>query len=274
MLPREQKKNELIPILGWEIEAALKAPVPVAAPADPVGEAESAPTPAGSMSSAATAAAPRAASLEAASEPPAKAPTDGEEARVPSDSPAPPPAESSPAEQADIDADLAITLGRPKTTAAPTGNLAALLGGKSMLVEVEEKKEAEGMALSDTSHLNEAYDEAAVRAAWAALSEHLRGQNKVGLAATLLGGELAFDDPLIRFTVANEVQAEEMKECAADLLHFVRTTVGSGRIALEVSVSEVEAASAFLTPKDRYMKWAGENPALEVLRKRLDLDIG
>ena len=130
------------------------------------------------------------------------------------------------------------------------------------------------MALSDTSHLNGAYDEAAVRAAWAALSEHLRGQNKVGLAATLLGGELAFDDPLIRFTVANEVQAEEMKECAADLLHFVRTTVGSGRIALEVSVSEVEAAPAFLSPKDRYMKWAGENPALEVLRKRLDLDIG
>jgi len=273
LLPREQKKNELIPILGWEIEAALKAPVPVAAPADPVREAEPAPTPAGSMSSAATAPAPLESPAESPAESVAVAPS-AAPVEVPSDSPAPPPAESSPAEQADIDADLAITLGRPKTTAAPTGNLAALLGGKSMLVEVEEKKEAEGMALSDTSHLNGAYDEAAVRAAWAALSEHLRGQNKVGLAATLLGGELAFDDPLIRFTVANEVQAEEMKECAADLLHFVRTTVGSGRIALEVSVSEVEAAPAFLTPKDRYMKWAGENPALEVLRKRLDLDIG
>ena len=39
-------------------------------------------------------------------------------------------------------------------------------------------------------------------------------------------------------------------------------------------VSEVEAAPAFLSPKDRYTKWAEENPALEVLRKRLDLDLG
>lgn len=174
----------------------------------------------------------------------------------------------------ELDADLAITLGRPKMAEAPTGGLAALLGGKSMLVEVEEKKEEGALELSDTSHLRGDYDEEKVKAGWAALSEHLRGQNRVGLAATLLGGEFVFEDPTIRFTVANEVQYEEMKECAAELLHFVRTHVGSGQVALEVFVSELEAAPAFLSPKDRYMKWAGENPALEVLRKRLDLDLG
>ncbi|RPG81694.1 MAG: hypothetical protein CBC74_001215 [Crocinitomicaceae bacterium TMED114] len=174
----------------------------------------------------------------------------------------------------ELDADLAITLGRPKKAATPTGNLAALLGGKSILVEVEEKKEKGAIELSDTSQLEGAYDESSVREAWATLGAHLRGQNKVGMAATLSGGELVFEDPLIRFTVANEVQAEELKECAAELLHFVRTTVGSGKIGLEVFVSEGEAAPAFLSPKDRYVKWAEENPALEVLRKRLDLDLG
>lgn len=29
-----------------------------------------------------------------------------------------------------------------------------------------------------------------------------------------------------------------------------------------------------MTPKDRYVKWASEHPSLEVIRKRLDLDIG
>ena len=206
---------------------------------------------------------------QAAAPPPAEAPDEAAASEITE-----PQAKQGADETQELDADLAITLGRPKKASAPTGNLAALLGGKSMLVEVEEKKEEGAIELSDTSHLEGAYDESAVREAWAALGAHLRGQNKVGMAATLSGGELVFEDPLIRFTVANEVQAEELKECAAELLHFVRTKVGSGKIGLEVFVSEVEAAPAFLSPKDRYVKWAEENPALEVLRKRLDLDLG
>ena len=184
------------------------------------------------------------------------------------------PEQTEAAGDAHLDADLAITLGRPKKSAAPTGSLTALLGGKSMLVEVEEKKEERAVELSDTSHLDGVYNAEAVQRGWAALSEHLRGQNRVGLAATLLGGDFLFEDPTIRFTVSNEVQYEEMKECAAELLHFVRTHVGNGKLSLELFVSEVEAAPAFLSPKDRYTKWAEENPALEVLRKRLDLDLG
>lgn len=179
-----------------------------------------------------------------------------------------------PSEEPGLDADLAITLGKPKRSAAPTGKLSALLGSKSMLVSIDEEKTAEETELSDTRHLQAEYDETKVREAWTALAADLRERNKVGLAATLVNGEFVFSDPTIRFTVANEVQYEELKECAAELLHFVRVAVGSGRIALEVEVSELEAQVAFLSPKDRYLKWAEENPALEVLRKRLDLDLG
>ena len=174
----------------------------------------------------------------------------------------------------EIDADLAITLGRPKTAAAPSGNLAALLQGRSMLVTVEEKAEEEEKELSDTSHLDAPYDADAIQAAWKALAADLREKNKVGLAATLTTGTFEFDDPTIRLTVANHVQYEELKECAAELLHFMRVTVGSGRLALDVQVSEAEVATTFMTPKDRYVKWAQDHPALETLRKRLDLDLG
>ena len=175
---------------------------------------------------------------------------------------------------AEIDADLAATLGRPKMAEKPSGNLGRLLGGKSMLGMSAVGSSQEEEELSDTSGLVRDYDEDSVKVAWSALVEDQKSKNKMGLAATLATGEWNFSDATIKLTVANQVQYDELKECATQLLHFVRTEVGNGSIALEVEVSEVEAAVEFLTPKDRYQSWAEENPALETMRKRLDLDLG
>ncbi len=176
-----------------------------------------------------------------------------------------------------IDADLAATLGKPKQTAVPAGKLGSLMAGKSMFATRMEEKEAmeEGeVDLDHTTTLKSGYDEALVRSAWESLVEEMRKRNKMGLAATLSTGELDFDDPILRLTVANQVQFNELKECATELLHFIRVKVGNGTIGLEVEVAEDAPAPEFLTPKDRYMRWAGERPSLETLRKRLDLDIG
>jgi hypothetical protein len=56
-------------------------------------------------------------------------------------------------------------------------------------------------------------------------------------------------------------------------LHFIRVHVGNGSIGLEVELGELDAPVEFLTPKDRYDQWASAQPALETLRKRLDLDL-
>jgi hypothetical protein len=175
---------------------------------------------------------------------------------------------------AEIDADLAATLGRPKMAEKPSGNLGRLLGGKSMLGMSAVGSSQEEEELSDTSGLVRDYDEDSVKVAWSALVEDQKSKNKMGLAATLATGEWSFSDATIKLTVANQVQYDELKECATQLLHFVRTEVGNGSIALEVEVSEVEAAVEFLTPKDRYQSWVEENPALETMRRRLDLDLG
>ena len=164
-------------------------------------------------------------------------------------------ASKAPEATAELDADLAIVLGKPKKTVKPTGNLSAL-GGKSVLFAMEDQAADSATELSDTAALEGEYDAEKVKQAWKVLVEDLRKKNKVGLAATLANGDFQFVDPTIRFTVANEVQFEELKECSTELLHFVRTQVGNGSIALEVEVSEVEAPAEFMTPKDRYVKWA------------------
>lgn len=175
----------------------------------------------------------------------------------------------------EMDANLATTLGRPKTSDAPTGQLGSMLGGRSMFAaRMADPQQGDEVALADTTGLKEAYDEEAVRKAWAELVEDTRSRNKVGLAATLANGRLDFEDPLLRLTVSNQVQFTELKECATELLHFIRVRVGNGDIAFEVEVSEAGPAPEFLTPMDRYRKWAEANPALEQLRTRLDLDLG
>ena len=176
----------------------------------------------------------------------------------------------------EIDADLAATLGKPKMAATATAGLGSLLGGRSMFAEeVAQGTSADEEGLeADLSGLKGEYDEAKVMGAWQALVEDMRSKNRMGLAATLSTGGLAFKDPVLKLTVANQIQYDELKECATEVLHFVRTRVGNGGIAFEVEVDEEAPSVAFLTPKDRYKGWESANPALEKLRKRLDLDLG
>jgi len=183
--------------------------------------------------------------------------------------------EVNPVAEPEIDADLATTLGRPKVSHETTGKLGALLAGRSMLVPgAVTGDEVEGDGLSDTSKLQNAYDQDRVMKAWADLILDLREKNKMGMAATLATGGLTFEDPVLKLVVANDIQYEELKESATELLHFIRVRVGNGKIAFEVEVGEEVAAPKFLTPKDRYQHWAADNPAVEELRIRLDLDLG
>ncbi len=65
-----------------------------------------------------------------------------------------------------------------------------------------------------------------VMSAWADLIQDLRDKNKMGMAATLATGGLTFEDPTLKLVVANNVQYEELKECATELLHFLRVRSG------------------------------------------------
>jgi hypothetical protein len=142
--------------------------------------------------------------------------------------------------------------------------------------QMEDKTSSEvgELDLEHTTTLKSAYDESKVRLAWDALVEEMRKRNKMGLAATLATGDLHFEDPLLKLKVANQVQFDELKENATELLHFIRVTVGNGAIAFEVEVAEEAPAAEFLTAKDRYLRWAEQKPELETMRKRLDLDLG
>jgi hypothetical protein len=60
------------------------------------------------------------------------------------------------------------------------------------------------------------------------------------------------------------------------LLAYLRRTLQNGKLELQVLLEEVEeqVQAKFLTDKERYDLMATRHPLLEVLRERLDLDLG
>lgn len=120
----------------------------------------------------------------------------------------------------------------------------------------------------------DAFTEADLRTAWEAYAQVLRDQNKVGLAATMLQSKWSLVEHRIGLEVSNTSQVVMLGELKLDLLQFIRARVNNGQVDLELTVMNHEAAPAeFLTSKDRYDRMVERRPALETLRKRLDLDL-
>ena len=101
-----------------------------------------------------------------------------------------------------------------------------------------------------------------------------------GKSAIVTGGASGFGAGIVRRFIA-----EGAKVVIADINGGAATSLaielGENALGVQADISNandiatmVEAAVEFLTPKDRYQSWAEENPALETMRKRLDLDLG
>jgi hypothetical protein len=86
---------------------------------------------------------------------------------------------------------------------------------------------------------------------------------KLELAGTMLSAEWL-----------NEVQLSQIADFRAALCAHLRVRVRNGALELEVRVRPQDAPerAVFLTDRDRYEAFVAANPAVDELRRRLDLD--
>ena len=144
----------------------------------------------------------------------------------------------------------------------------------SRLVALASDKPQAAEDIVEVIKATDAFTEADLRTAWEAYAQVLRDQNKVGLAATMLQSKWSLVEQRIGLEVSNTSQVVMLGELKLDLLQFIRARVNNGQVDLELTVMNHEAAPAeFLTSKDRYDRMVERRPALETLRKRLDLDL-
>ena len=101
---------------------------------------------------------------------------------------------------------------------------------------------------------------------------------RVSLVSTLTMCELELKGNVVIFNVLNALQEVQLNDERTDLLFHFRKNVKNSLIELSINVIPSEdgddAPKTFLTDKERYMDMVKKNPSLDVLRKRLDLDLG
>ena len=87
--------------------------------------------------------------------------------------------------------------------------------------------------------------------------------------------EVVLEDKIVKFKVKNALQEEQLNSERAGLLFHLRQFVKCADLELKIELekSEDDSPKMFLTDKEKYEKMVEKNPALDELRKRLDLDL-
>ena len=123
---------------------------------------------------------------------------------------------------------------------------------------------------------NEEVTVASLVKAWKGFVEKLREDDRLALTATMSIGNPELRGQQVVYTVNNPLQREQMDGLRTEVLIFLKTNLKNAGLELHLEMREqaLEERKAFLSDKDRYDLMVEKNPALDKLRKALDLDLG
>jgi DNA polymerase-3 subunit gamma/tau len=112
--------------------------------------------------------------------------------------------------------------------------------------------------------------------AWAGFVEKLRADDRIALVATMSLGVPELRGSQVVYAVNNPLQREQMDGLRTEVLVYLKTALKNAQLELHLEMKEqaMEEKKAFLSDKDRYDLMVEKNPALDKLRKALDLDLG
>ncbi len=111
--------------------------------------------------------------------------------------------------------------------------------------------------------------------AWSTFVQKLRDEDRLALVATMTAHQPKLEGHKVSFVVNNPLQREQMDGLRTEVLIHLKTSMQNAQLELSLAMREqpMEQKKAFLSDKDRYDLMAEKNPALEKLRKALDLDL-
>ena len=177
---------------------------------------------------------------------------------------------SSPAQPSKASASVPKAAGLRKAkqqVVAPTGNIKA----KPQKDTPNETSESQIDAT-----WNEPVTTEALTKAWMGFVEKLRKEDRIALTATMSLGDPELRGMQVVYGVNNPLQREQMDGLRTEVLVHLKTTLKNAALELHLEMKEqaMEEKKAFLSDKDRYDMMVEKNPALDKLRKALDLDLG
>jgi len=119
---------------------------------------------------------------------------------------------------------------------------------------------------------NKPFTEDELEIAWLQFSETIsdQGRMKSFILTTKphLISETTFD-----ITVSNILQEKELKRLQPDLLAFVRSHLQNSLVNMNIKIAEETEIQKTNSPEDRYKLMVAQNPALDILKNGLQLEI-
>ena len=258
-------------------DAGLMVPQAAAAPASVPAASVTAPAPVAVPEPVEAAPAPPALQTPPAAAPPAPAPVK-EAAPVQAEpvqaAPAPVSTEAAPATEASAAPAPAAKAPRAAGLRKAKQQVVAATGNIKVKSPEEEAAPTPGALIDPT--WNEEVTVASLVKAWKGFVEKLREDDRLALTATMSIGNPELRGQQVVYTVNNPLQREQMDGLRTEVLIFLKTNLKNAGLELHLEMREqaLEERKAFLSDKDRYDLMVEKNPALDKLRKALDLDLG
>jgi DNA polymerase III subunit gamma/tau len=120
--------------------------------------------------------------------------------------------------------------------------------------------------------LNKPFTTDSLIKAWYQFSETISEQGRM---ASLFMSTLPqiISPTTFEVTVSNVLQEKELKRLQSDILAYIHTYLQNSSIKMNVKIAEESAAQRGNSPEDRYKLMAQQNPALDILKNGLQLEI-
>ncbi|MDD3320413.1 MAG: hypothetical protein PHS59_03105 [Paludibacter sp.] len=74
-------------------------------------------------------------------------------------------------------------------------------------------------------------------------------------------------------TVSNILQERELKRLQPDIQNFMQSILNNSSVRMTIKIIEESAVQRANSPEDRYKLFAEQNPALDILKNNLNLEI-
>lgn len=161
------------------------------------------------------------------------------------------------------------TVAKPSITVRPKVTLKSI-GINKMLNPQKEEVVVEKSGTLETK----AFTEAELLSVWKEYAEEIKEKDLDIYTTLTRHSPKLLDKSTINLKLDNKAQEHEITEIKVELLGFIRHRLNNYEVDLKTYIEKGSEEKGLYTSADKFKKMAQKNPALEELKKKLDLDLG
>jgi DNA polymerase III subunit gamma/tau len=165
---------------------------------------------------------------------------------------------------------------KPKETASdsrPSFGRPGSISISAPIITTQQQVTTDTQVVSEpTVYLNQEFTEEELVEAWQRFAETIPEQVRMTSLFLNTFPKLT-SKTTFEVTVSNIFQEKELKRLQQDIQHFIQSKLENSQVRMSIKVMEESAIQRATSPEDRYRIMAEQNPALDILKNGLQLEI-